>query len=414
MKRHLRFETLEIRRALAAHILDIAPHEDAGTALVRTIEGLKDSEDAETIVIPAGLYELPASAQGGSAIAVSNRLTLVGANPAETIIKAPDGQRAFSIEVGAQLGLDGLTLYSGDADKGGAISNLGDLQLNQVSIHAGYATQGGQIYNAGTATLSNVVLVGGTAFIGGAVQNEGDLVASDTLFVGNHIVPYLKGGGAINNHGSLVLESSVLTANVGGFSGGGIANDGTVQLVDTVIVGNSADRGGGFAEFQGRAIDAVGSIIVGNSSNADYLGDDIAVMKRGVENTTASPAVSSLGDLAAADEILRVRTPSLVDGTFSGPADLVGVNFPIIAAEDGNWQVGEHSSDLRFGVVWSPTTTQFSVIQWRCVSARVQRYVGPFSATLVVSRPGYIAGLARCDVYRSHIFSGRCRHCHQS
>src|SRR5262249_5646343 len=53
-------------------------------------------------------------------------------------------------------------------------------------------------------------------------------------------------GGAIDNHGTLTLSSSILATNETGVDGGGIVNASKLTLADSTLMANAAGyRGGG-------------------------------------------------------------------------------------------------------------------------------------------------------------------------
>jgi len=121
------------------------------------------------------------------------------------------------------------------------------LTLEQMTLTCGYsyAYNGGAIYNFGTLTISNCTLSGNTAHYSGYIS---------TLLGG-------KGGAIYNNHGTVIIEDSILSGNLadGAFAyGGAIYNDsGTVTISNSTLSGNYAYSGlsGDFAQLaQGGAI----------------------------------------------------------------------------------------------------------------------------------------------------------------
>ena len=72
-------------------------------------------------------------------------------------------------------------------------------------------------------------------------------------------------GGGIDNHGTLILKSSVIADNVATNTGGGIENSGTVELRDTLVSGNAAgSSGGGISNHGAGVLRVVASTISGN------------------------------------------------------------------------------------------------------------------------------------------------------
>jgi hypothetical protein len=244
------------------------------------------------------------------------------------------GFRIFTVDAGAQVTLDGLTITAGRALNGGGISNSGGtLMIEACSIvgnaDSGYGqpSSGGGVYNHGTLAINASTISGNSASRGGGIYNDGMLTVSDSTISDNHtFAPWSTNGGGIDNVGEVQMASCVVVANAatygGGienensgklpaesctianntaeFTGGGIANNGggTASLVSCTIAGNIAYgfEGGGIATgfFGGGTMAVESTTIVGNSA---YKGGGI--YNRGplslINSTIARNSASSFG-----------------------------------------------------------------------------------------------------------------------
>src|SRR5262249_56462237 len=73
---------------------------------------------------------------------LSTNLTIQGPGPASLTVQGPSRFRIFSISNGATVGLSGLTITGGYADKGGGIDNAGTLTLNNSTLSGNTAVNG--------------------------------------------------------------------------------------------------------------------------------------------------------------------------------------------------------------------------------------------------------------------------------
>jgi hypothetical protein len=186
---------------------------------------------------------------------------------------------------------------------GGGIFNAGALVLQGGSTVSNNSAEneGGGIYNAvSTATVTmqeSSTLSGNSAGdFGGGIANFGALIVDASTIAGNRagfggggIRNYIPGtatlrnsstvsdnrvmfeGAGILNHGTLIVDSSVLSRNIGSASGGAISNNGgTVTLNSSTVSGNENGIGAGI--FNG------GGTVTLNSS---LVTDNTAVLAGG-------------------------------------------------------------------------------------------------------------------------------------
>jgi hypothetical protein len=188
---------------------------------------------------------------------IGTSLTLTGQHPsgftAPTLNGGGQGS-VLTIDSGAAVTVNTLTITGGSAAHGGGIKNFGTVTLNDATISGNTVTDsGGGIHNFGTVTLNdgssitgNTAAPGGGLGFGGGIQNEN--FGTVTLNDGSSITGNTAGGGGggINNFGTVTLnDSSSITGNTAGGDGGGILNEptGTVTLNgSSSITGNHPDN----------------------------------------------------------------------------------------------------------------------------------------------------------------------------
>ena len=162
-----------------------------------------------------------------SPIVINHNLTITGPGASVLTISGGGATEIFQVESGT-VAISGVTLASGVAPQGGAISNSGTLSIS-ADIFSGDVAQGttaspgalgGAIFNAAGGVLSVVnstfdndsaiAAAGGTA-AGGAIENQGGSITltSDT-FTANLAEGGTSGsGGAIDNASTFNPDGSV-------------------------------------------------------------------------------------------------------------------------------------------------------------------------------------------------------------
>lgn len=221
------------------------------------VDGCPAGSGADTIILPAGTYQLTISGSGDDGgysgdLDVWSDLTINGAGASETIVQACTSSpvddsgaacidRVLDIPFGgpSTVNLNDITIRWGRTwvGGGGGIHNrTADLNLNNTVIEGNQAYQGGGIYNHPKRTLT--------------------LVDSR---VSSNLATNKNGGGIMNEGGTVsVVRSEISKNRAQGFSGsipvstgGGIYNcrasydAGVVTLIDSTVEGNVASRRGG-------------------------------------------------------------------------------------------------------------------------------------------------------------------------
>lgn len=176
---------------------------------------------------------------------ITGDITIIGNGATiERDITAPDF-RFFHVENGGSLTLENLTLQNGVTSGSGASGN------------------GGAIHNRGTLNLVDATVINNTANVeGGAIYNDTNAVINITDSIISNNTAVADDGGAIDNHGSLVISGSTFEYNSStNDDGGAIWNDSnaTLSITDSILRYNTAfDFGGAIRNF--------GTVIINNSN----------------------------------------------------------------------------------------------------------------------------------------------------
>jgi predicted outer membrane repeat protein len=233
--------------------------------------------------------------------------------------------RIFTIDTGASVTINDLTMTGGDCSgggcstigfNGGGIYNNGTLTLTRSTLSSNKAQGGGGIFNGGTLTLIHSTVSGNSATTdgGGAIYNNGDVTLTSSTVSGNS-ADY---GGAIYNGGTLVSTNSTLlnnSAHNGTFnSGGAIYNSGTATITSSTLSGNSATTsGGGIFNETGGIITLTHSTLSGNSAqNGAGITNDNGTVTLTLNTLSGNSATNGSGG-----GIFNTGTLTLANNTLS-------------------------------------------------------------------------------------------------
>jgi predicted outer membrane repeat protein len=195
--------------------------------LIAGITAANQSAEADTITLATGTNftlktDLPGIAAAGGPV------TIIGNN--DFIERSTAGKtpvfRIFTVEPGASLTLEHLTLQGGKSSIGGAIYNAGALIMTGVTVQNNAATYGGGIYSDGSLTMQDCLIQNNQA-----VGGDGTDGFRVTVYLGKRdgylhfLFPPTDGGWGV---------------------GGGVCiAGGTAELLRTTVTHNSAKGGRG-------------------------------------------------------------------------------------------------------------------------------------------------------------------------
>ncbi|MBI5649977.1 MAG: hypothetical protein HZC40_05935 [Chloroflexi bacterium] len=170
------------------------------------------------------------------------------------------------------------------------------------NTHQNNAAGGGGIFNDGILYLRDSTVRGNQTrstrvygiYGGGGIANRGAATIIASTIISNTANDFTSGGGAgIYNDGTMTITSSALRNNVAtGNFGGGILNwqNGALTIRTSTLAGNTTDRGGGGIENTG-TLTVIQSTLSGNLANGAYdggggIGNTVGTLR--VENSTLS------------------------------------------------------------------------------------------------------------------------------
>lgn len=276
-----------------------------------TIEGNEDFRFQEESTTNLGQFDDIVARSGD--LDIETRITIVGANPNNTIIDASGlGDRIFDVRENGFLTLQNVTVQNGitlgtfaedsiepidpDSFAGGAIRiNInGAGEINNSTIKGNQArwdrvtqevnVDGGGISNQGLLTINNTTIIDNTSEgNAGGIYNSGNLQILNSSIVNNassifgYYINKIEGGGGIlnSNGGTLIIKNSTVSGNKtilsgnedqtfpNGAGGGGILSDGGPTLIiNSTIVNNNAPVGAGIMISKPEDGDATPAILV--------------------------------------------------------------------------------------------------------------------------------------------------------
>ncbi|HXF64004.1 MAG TPA: CSLREA domain-containing protein, partial [Caldilineaceae bacterium] len=151
-------------------------------------------DDADTILLPPGVYTLSRSDSGNENASTTGDLdiqetvTIRSTGPGLVVIDAGAiNNRVFHV-LGGTAKLSGVTLRGGHAAQGGGVlvESGAALHLENSTLTGNSADgAGGAIYNAGQVKLINVTIAGNQAASARALHNTGQAEVGNTLIAAN-------------------------------------------------------------------------------------------------------------------------------------------------------------------------------------------------------------------------------------
>jgi hypothetical protein len=133
-------------------------------------------------------------------------------------------------------------------------------------------SNGSGVINDGTLTIQNSVVSGNIGRVyGGGIRNNGTLTVIRTTIASNNVISsavVTGGGGIANRIGTVVVRDSTISSNIGSADGGAILTlDGTTtHVINSTISGNRAFRGGAITMAGGTLLVTNSTVVRNNSS----------------------------------------------------------------------------------------------------------------------------------------------------
>jgi hypothetical protein len=225
--------------------------DDSGDGSLREaiLDANADANEPHTITIGV-VGNIALTSAGLPAITRDVTITGLGAGLLTVDASGVAGDRSvFTIDAGATVVIEGLTITGGNNPDGGGI------------------------YNSGTLTVENAVISGNVANIdngdGGGIYNDGGSVTLTNVAMTNEAAD--EGGSIYNSNGTVRMTDSSITDSTANNDGGAIRSVGVNALIvlnDVTIEGNTADNGGGL-DVQNGELEIELSRILGNAAAGD-------------------------------------------------------------------------------------------------------------------------------------------------
>ncbi len=284
-------------------------------------EAIRSADPGTVVEVPAGVYVLE---YGG--LLVDRDLTIVGAGPDATLVRAGPSRQGESVSVfmvpgmvpGHRVEISGMTIEGGSATWGGGIYNQGDLTLVDLVVRGNEAEiHGGGIFNlmGGTLVLSRSLVTGNVARHGGGIFNDATITVTDSTVVGNSAIRG-KGGGLHNSQGGVVaLSNTSISGNSSRFGGGGIYTRSELTLVNAIVMDNQAGSDGGGIFNWGARLRITNSTVALNRAPSEG---------GGVHNIASGMMTLTNSIIAANESKVGPDCFTSVDDARSGGHNLVG------------------------------------------------------------------------------------------
>jgi len=239
--------------------------------------------------------------------AAGGALTIDGTGQSVTI-SGNNAVRVFTVDTGATLNLQNLTLANGSVPTGGGVYNSGMLNVINCTFSGNNSTTtvtglgGGAIYNYNNAalTVSNSTFSDNHAIRGGGgiyIRSGGTVTITNSTFSGNSAT---GGGGIDNAQGTMLVTNSTFSGNSAtAGSGGGIGNRGTLTITNSTFSGNSAANSGGGIHNNNTA--TVYNTIIANSTAGGNCSGAITNGGNNIDDGTTCGWGTSNGSMSSTD-----------------------------------------------------------------------------------------------------------------
>lgn len=183
-------------------------------------------------------------------------------------------RQLFLVLNGGSLTLRNIVLQNGSFDNGGAafVAQGATLRLEAVTIRDSEAdgsdSDGGAVQNRGALVVDSSTFLRNHADDGGGAinNNGGSVTIRSSTFISNTAL----NGGAINNAaGNLAISASLLLSSTAGNQGGGLfATSGSITMTNVTVARNAAFRGGGLYAQNDALISVLNNTIYSNTASS--------------------------------------------------------------------------------------------------------------------------------------------------
>ena len=314
---------------------------------------------------------------GGALPILATNIDIEGPGAGRFTVRRNTGgdYRIFTVGSGSVVSISGITIANGSAtgsspnNRGGGISNGGDLTINDSTISSNSTDFiGGGIYNTfdSTTRITNSTISGNTAAAsGGGIYSESDLTINDSTISGNSTdssgggvysnttlsgktttitnstisgnTATSFGGGVYNNDGLTFIEHSTITDNTAPIGlGSGVSSAGDnvtrTEVLSTIISANTntdVDSGTTTNSFDSDRYNLIGD---GNATGAfDQLGDQSGV---------SDPKLNVLGNYGGPTQTHSLKPPSPAINAIPCGTGFTTDQRGVLRPQGGNCEIG--------------------------------------------------------------------------
>lgn len=240
--------------------------------LNQVVDACPAGSGADTIILPAGVYDLTIAGASESAaltgdLNITEGLTITGSGANNTIIDANGLDRVFDIVSPTPVLISGVTIQGGDSGSragGGIRVGSGSLTLASSRVRNNTGSDAIYVLFSAALTITNSRIHNNTdrgVFVGGTATINQSTISGNTA---------TNPGAGIASTGALTITNSTISGNSTDTDGGGIRSDGTANLYNVTITNNTANAdgvnfdGGGGISALGGTFTIRNSIIAGN------------------------------------------------------------------------------------------------------------------------------------------------------
>ncbi len=217
----------------------------------------------------------------------------------------------------------GVTIDAGGKSQITAVDSGASLTLTSLTLSNGYDEgYGGAINNTGTLTIDSSTFFGNNTSYGGAIYSTGTLAIRNSTFTDNQG----SYGGVIYSVGTLTIDSSTISANNSINDGALLLGKGVTTLTNSIVAGNT--------QYYSGSPDIHGNV----SSDSDYnvVGDTTQTNVTGKHNINADPKLGPFADNGGPTQTFALLTgsPAINAGLTALTTDQRGATRPSGNADD--------------------------------------------------------------------------------
>ena len=322
----------------------IAANTDTTTDLGETGSG------ADTIVLPAGTFQLALAGTGEDAGAIGDLDIIAGSditiqgNAAGSIINGSGIDRVLHVLANGTLTLENATVTGGSGE---GIRSSGSLNITNATISGNGGDGIAKTVATGSLTITNATISGNS---GDGISNAGPATISDTTISGNDRRGIFNRN--LGTSDTLTITNTTISGHTVTGNGAGILQDanGTINIVNSTISGNEATGNGGGIYNQIGTINIINSTISGNTATGN--GGGIYSSNGTITNSTIFGNTAGNGVLGNGGGIYSAANVNVNNSIIAGNSDGMAPSNPDVSGtftSNGANIIGDPNGSSNFG-----------------------------------------------------------------